>query len=69
MSTNLFGDLHADDQTLGRLHQRLERDAAADNLLDVAYHTIDSPVGPLLLAGASAAALVLVLRCRRGVAP
>ncbi|GFG49479.1 cysteine methyltransferase [Mycolicibacterium agri] len=50
MSTNLFGDLHADDQTLGRLHQRLERDAAADNLLDVAYHTIDSPVGPLLLA-------------------
>lgn len=30
---------------------------------------VGGPVGPLLLAGASAAALVLVLRCRQGVAP
>ena len=30
MSTNLFDDLHADGDTLNRLHQRLERDAAAD---------------------------------------
>ena len=37
-------------QTLARLHQRLERDAAADGLLDVAYRTVDSPVGTLLLA-------------------
>ena len=36
--------------TLARLHQRLERDAAADELLDVAYRTVDSPVGTLLLA-------------------
>jgi len=50
MSTNLFDDLHADEPTLVRLHARLERDAAADDLLDVAYRTIDSPVGPLLLA-------------------
>ena len=50
MSTNLFNDLQADDQTLARPHQRLERDAATDELLDVAYRTVDSPVGTLLLA-------------------
>ena len=50
MSTNLFDDLQADDETLARLHQRLERDAATDQLLDVAYRTVDSPVGTLLLA-------------------
>ena len=50
MSTNLFDDLQADDSTLARLHQRLERDAASDDLLDVAYRTVDSPVGTLLLA-------------------
>ena len=50
MSTNLFDDLQADDETLARLHQRLERDAANDQLLDVAYRTVDSPVGTLLLA-------------------
>ena len=50
MSTNLFDDLQADDQTLARLHQQLERDAATDQLLDVAYRTVDSPVGTLLLA-------------------
>lgn len=50
MSTNLFDELQADDETLARLHQRLERDAATDDLLDVAYRTIDSPVGTLLLA-------------------
>ena len=50
MSTNLFNDLHVDDATLTRLHQRLERDAATYELLDVAYRTVDSPVGTLLLA-------------------
>ena len=50
MSANLFDQLQADDSTLGRLHQRLERDAATDELLDVAYRTVDSPVGNLLLA-------------------
>src|ERR1700754_251600 len=53
MSTNLFDELQADDETLARLHQRLERDAATDELLDVAYRTVDSPVGPLLLAATS----------------
>jgi methylated-DNA-[protein]-cysteine S-methyltransferase len=50
MSTNLFDELQADDDTLARLHRRLESDAAADGLLDVAYRTVDSPVGTLLLA-------------------
>ena len=38
---------HAD---LQRLHARLERDAQASDLLDIAYRTVDSAVGPLLLA-------------------
>src|SRR5690554_7929136 len=33
-----------------RLHARLETDAAASDLLDVAYPTVDSPVGARLLA-------------------
>jgi methylated-DNA-[protein]-cysteine S-methyltransferase len=40
----------ADAGTLARLRLRLERAAEADGLLDVAYTTVDSPVGPLLLA-------------------
>jgi methylated-DNA-[protein]-cysteine S-methyltransferase len=35
---------------LDRLHDRLVTAAAADGSLDVAYRTIDSPLGPLLLA-------------------
>ena len=50
MTTNIFDELQADDETLARLHQRLERNADTDGLLDVAYRTIDTPVGTLLLA-------------------
>lgn len=50
MSINLFDELHADGDTMARLHQRLEREATTDELLDVAYRTVDSPVGTLLLA-------------------
>jgi methylated-DNA-[protein]-cysteine S-methyltransferase len=39
-----------DQEHLQRLHARLERDAQASDLLDVAYRTVDSAVGPLLLA-------------------
>ena len=39
-----------DQDHLKRLHARLERDAQADDLLDIAYRTVDSAVGPLLLA-------------------
>ena len=40
----------SDAGTLARLQARLERAAEAEGLLDVAYTTVDSPVGPLLLA-------------------
>jgi methylated-DNA-[protein]-cysteine S-methyltransferase len=35
---------------LSRLHDRLAAAAQTDGILDVAYRTIDTPVGPLLLA-------------------
>jgi methylated-DNA-[protein]-cysteine S-methyltransferase len=44
------GRIDADEPTLSRLHRRLEETAAADGLLDVAYRTIETPVGTLLLA-------------------
>jgi methylated-DNA-[protein]-cysteine S-methyltransferase len=56
MNTNIFDDLAADDEpgTLTRLHQRLEHDADAAEVLDVAYRTIGTPVGTLLLAATTA---------------
>src|SRR5215470_10937950 len=48
-----------DEETTRRLHDRLAREAQKAELLDVAYRTIDSPVGPLLLA-ATANGLVRV---------
>ncbi|MER6084477.1 methylated-DNA--[protein]-cysteine S-methyltransferase [Streptomyces sp. NPDC001833] len=39
-----------DAGTLSRLHRRLEQAAERAGLVDVAYTTIDSPVGELLLA-------------------
>jgi methylated-DNA-[protein]-cysteine S-methyltransferase len=54
MTTNLFDELDSDDGTLARLHQRLERDADSADVLDVAYRTIDTPVGTLLLAATTA---------------
>jgi methylated-DNA-[protein]-cysteine S-methyltransferase len=46
-----FPDSPAD---LSRLHARLAAAAERDGLLDVAYRTVDSPVGPLLLAATDA---------------
>jgi methylated-DNA-[protein]-cysteine S-methyltransferase len=54
MTTNLFDELDADDGALARLHQRLEQAADIEGLLDVAYRTIDTPVGTLLLAATTA---------------
>jgi methylated-DNA-[protein]-cysteine S-methyltransferase len=42
----------ADD--LQRLHQRLTAAAHADGILDVAYRTVDTPIGALLLAATDA---------------
>ncbi|MEU0544431.1 methylated-DNA--[protein]-cysteine S-methyltransferase [Nocardia sp. NPDC005978] len=39
-----------DEPTMARLHHLLERKAEAAQLIDVAYTTMDSPVGRLLLA-------------------
>ena len=51
MSNNVFtAPLIDEDTALERLHRRLERDADTGGLLDVAYRTIDTPVGTLLLA-------------------
>jgi methylated-DNA-[protein]-cysteine S-methyltransferase len=38
------------EETLTRLHRRLEADAAGHDLLDIAYRTVETPVGELLLA-------------------
>jgi methylated-DNA-[protein]-cysteine S-methyltransferase len=55
MTINLFDALSADEATtLPRLHERLERDADTADVLDVAYRTIDTPVGTLLLAATTA---------------
>jgi methylated-DNA-[protein]-cysteine S-methyltransferase len=54
MTTNLFDELDADDGALARLHERLEREADSADMLDVAYRTIDTPVGTLLLAATTA---------------
>ncbi len=43
-----------DQGDLRRLHARLAAAAQRDGILDVAYRTIDSPVGPLLLAATEA---------------
>ena len=49
----------ADDAALSVLRARLADEAESNGLLDVAYRTTDSPVGPLLLA-ATPAGLVRV---------
>ena len=51
MTTDLLHDLSTiDPETADRLHRRLEVAAHTAGLLDVAYRTVDSPIGTLLLA-------------------
>ena len=50
LSSALIRSLDATPDDLGRLHDRLAVVANAEGLLDVAYRTIDTPVGSLLLA-------------------
>jgi methylated-DNA-[protein]-cysteine S-methyltransferase len=46
-----LGAINTDDtQAMTRLHDQLVASAEAEQLLDVAYRTVDSPVGTLLLA-------------------
>jgi methylated-DNA-[protein]-cysteine S-methyltransferase len=60
MTTVDFATLYpVDDDELARLHTRLASAADREDLLDVAYRTVDSPVGSLLIA-ATPAGLVRV---------
>jgi len=53
---DLFAAFHdATEAELGRLHERLAERAAAQGILDVAYRTVDTPVGTLLLAATETA--------------
>ncbi|HEY0950264.1 methylated-DNA--[protein]-cysteine S-methyltransferase [Nocardioides sp.] len=62
----VLASLRADDASaLARLRDRLADEADRANLLDVAYRTLDTPVGPLLLA-ATPAGLVRVAYAREG---
>jgi methylated-DNA-[protein]-cysteine S-methyltransferase len=54
-----------DEQVQRRLHDRLAAAAQAEGILDVAYRTVDTPVGALLLA-ATGAGLVRVAYHREG---
>ncbi|SEG89416.1 methylated-DNA-[protein]-cysteine S-methyltransferase [Actinacidiphila yanglinensis] len=43
-----------DDEAMARLHARLAEQAGAEGVLDVAYRTLDTPAGTLLLAATDA---------------
>ena len=53
------------ESDVDRLHARLAAAAQAEGILDVAYRTVDTPVGPLLLA-ATEAGLVRVAYPNQG---
>ena len=52
-----------DAATLEALRGRLADRADADGLLDVAYRTMDSPIGPLLLAATPAGLVRVAFEC------
>jgi len=54
LTTSLQRAVNVDDDQLRRLHDQLISDAEAEHVLDIAYRTIDSPVGQLLLAATEA---------------
>jgi methylated-DNA-[protein]-cysteine S-methyltransferase len=64
-TTSPLAALDPDGATLHRLHARLERAAHRDGVLDLAYTTVPTPVGALLLV-ASADGLVRVAFEREG---
>jgi methylated-DNA-[protein]-cysteine S-methyltransferase len=57
---DLFDALPVTDDDTARLHARLTEAADREGLLDIAYRTVDTPVGSLLLA-ATPAGLVRVV--------
>jgi len=51
------------DDDLAALHRRLERSAQSAGVLDVAYRTVDTPVGPLLLAATNDGLVRVAYEC------
>ncbi len=49
--------LQTDQDLMARLHARLVRRAGSEGLLDIAYRTLDTPIGSLLLAATDAGLL------------
>jgi methylated-DNA-[protein]-cysteine S-methyltransferase len=54
IAKTLQSALTTDADDLRRLHDRLAASADAEHLLDIAYRTVDTPVGSLLLAATEA---------------
>lgn len=52
-----------DADMMALLHARLERDAARRGLLDVAYRTLDTPIGSLLLAATGTGLVRVAFDC------
>jgi methylated-DNA-[protein]-cysteine S-methyltransferase len=52
-----------DGDSIQRLHDQLVDAAAANNLLDVAYRTLDTPLGSLLLAATEAGLVRVAYAC------
>jgi methylated-DNA-[protein]-cysteine S-methyltransferase len=50
LTSDLASALDGDPDQLRLLRDRLAAAAQAEGILDIAYRTVDSPVGPLLLA-------------------
>jgi len=51
------------DDDLAALHRRLGQDAQSAGVLDVAYRTVDTPVGPLLLAATTDGLVRVAYEC------
>ncbi len=63
LTTTDLTPLEPDEATLGRLRARLAGEADRAGLLDVAYTTIDSPVGVLLLAATDRGLVRVAFEC------
>lgn len=63
----LIGDLirltEPEPRTLTELHARLASAAQHDDILDIGYRIVDSPVGPLLLAATTAGLIRIAYAC------
>ena len=63
LSQDLQRAFPSQSSDLLRLHARLTSAAERDGILDVAYRTVDSPVGPLLLAATEAGLVRIGYAC------